>query len=195
MTEIKSRYRELVKIHHPDRGGNEETFRAVQDAYDILTVTPSGHVYRNVDITLRDAFWGCEVSIPVGDEVRVIPIDEGTESCTLRYHDYGYGKGSDLYLDIRVLEDDTWIRHEGNLTTILPVNSLLAIVGGNMTVDRFGENITVYIPAGAQHGQIIVVKGGGMRGQGDAIFHLQIVTPSVTEEHSEMINNILAEYC
>ena len=35
---IKSAYREKVKIHHPDKqGGNEEEFKRVQNAYDILS--------------------------------------------------------------------------------------------------------------------------------------------------------------
>jgi|SRR5215813_3816952 len=32
--EIKTRYRNLVKIHHPDNGGDPAKFRLIQEAYD-----------------------------------------------------------------------------------------------------------------------------------------------------------------
>jgi len=34
--EIKKSYRELVKKHHPDKGGNEETFKKISESYDTL---------------------------------------------------------------------------------------------------------------------------------------------------------------
>lgn len=34
--EIRSRYRELAKLHHPDRGGSEKDFHRVQEAMSIL---------------------------------------------------------------------------------------------------------------------------------------------------------------
>ena len=34
--EIKKSYRNLSKIHHPDKGGSEETFKKIQEAYDTL---------------------------------------------------------------------------------------------------------------------------------------------------------------
>ncbi len=35
--EIKKSYRNLSKIHHPDAGGNEETFKEINNAYSILS--------------------------------------------------------------------------------------------------------------------------------------------------------------
>ena len=34
--EIKKAYRRLARMHHPDKGGNEEMFKKIQNAYDIL---------------------------------------------------------------------------------------------------------------------------------------------------------------
>lgn len=35
-TEIRNRYRRLAALHHPDRGGEAEQFRRVQEAYELL---------------------------------------------------------------------------------------------------------------------------------------------------------------
>ncbi len=34
--ELRKRYRELLKQHHPDNGGNEETMKEINTAYDAL---------------------------------------------------------------------------------------------------------------------------------------------------------------
>jgi curved DNA-binding protein CbpA len=34
--EIKQAYRKLVKEHHPDRGGDAEKFKKINEAYDVL---------------------------------------------------------------------------------------------------------------------------------------------------------------
>lgn len=36
LEEIKKAYRQKAKEHHPDRGGNAETFKKINEAYDIL---------------------------------------------------------------------------------------------------------------------------------------------------------------
>ncbi len=35
-TDIRARYRRLAAVHHPDRGGEAEQFRRVQEAYELL---------------------------------------------------------------------------------------------------------------------------------------------------------------
>lgn len=37
ISEIKAEYRKLCKIHHPDKGGSEEKFKEISDAYSILS--------------------------------------------------------------------------------------------------------------------------------------------------------------
>ncbi len=34
--DIKKSYKELIKINHPDKGGNSEEFEKVKNAFDIL---------------------------------------------------------------------------------------------------------------------------------------------------------------
>lgn len=37
MSEIRRRYRELSKMHHPDKGGDAQTFDTIVKAYKALT--------------------------------------------------------------------------------------------------------------------------------------------------------------
>jgi len=37
LNDVKQRYRELAQIHHPDKGGNEERFKRISLAYEILS--------------------------------------------------------------------------------------------------------------------------------------------------------------
>src|SRR3972149_6543114 len=45
--EIKQSYRKLVKKHHPDKGGDENTFKKISNAYDILSNPEKKAKYEN----------------------------------------------------------------------------------------------------------------------------------------------------
>ena len=44
---IKNAYRKLASKHHPDKGGNAEQFKKVQEAYDVLGDPQKKHEYDN----------------------------------------------------------------------------------------------------------------------------------------------------
>ena len=46
--EIKAAYRKLSKQHHPDSGGDEEKFKEVSAAWDVLGDTPKRKEYDEV---------------------------------------------------------------------------------------------------------------------------------------------------
>lgn len=48
-SEIKDAYRKLVMIHHPDRGGDQETFLRIQKSYEAL----SGKKFKLMDDVVR----------------------------------------------------------------------------------------------------------------------------------------------
>jgi len=46
-SEIKIRFRELAKKHHPDRGGDAHEFNRIREAYDVLVNTPVDDIAAN----------------------------------------------------------------------------------------------------------------------------------------------------
>ena len=47
--EIKNAYRKLASKHHPDKGGDTEQFKKIQEAYDTLNDPQKKHQYDNPD--------------------------------------------------------------------------------------------------------------------------------------------------
>ena len=45
--DIKKSYRKLAMEHHPDKGGNEETFKKISEAYDVLSDENKRNQYNN----------------------------------------------------------------------------------------------------------------------------------------------------
>jgi DnaJ-class molecular chaperone len=45
--DIKKAYRKMAVKHHPDKGGDEETFKKISRAYEVLADKEQRHIYDN----------------------------------------------------------------------------------------------------------------------------------------------------
>tara|TARA_Y100000780_G_scaffold179369_1_gene164721 strand:- start:18969 stop:19841 length:873 start_codon:yes stop_codon:yes gene_type:complete len=55
--DITKNYRKLAKIYHPDKNGDEETFKRISSAYEILSDENKRKQYDNLNITDKGKFY------------------------------------------------------------------------------------------------------------------------------------------
>jgi molecular chaperone DnaJ len=131
----------------------------------------------------------------------VIPpgIDDGQQ---LRVQGQGEGgvRGGprgDLYVLVRVKEDRAFKRDGDDLVHILRISPAQAALGDEVavpTIDR--EPARIRVPAGAQHGQVVRIRGKGVprlggTGRGDQLVYLDVVIPrSLSKEERRLYQKL-----
>lgn len=102
----------------------------------------------------------------------------------------------DLYVLVRVRQDERFVREGDDLITALDVGAPLAAVGATFEVPTLDGETTVEIPAGTQPGEILTLRGLGMPGlrrgrQGDLRVVVNVVVPRrLTAEQRELLERL-----
>jgi molecular chaperone DnaJ len=92
------------------------------------------------------------------------------------------GPSGDVYVVVRVREDERFVRDQEDLHTVIDVAAPLAALGTTVQVPSLDGEIPVEIPAGTQPGEIITLRARGLpplqRGRtGDLHVHVNVVIP------------------
>ena len=92
------------------------------------------------------------------------------------------GPAGDLYVVVRVREDERFLRDGEDLITVIDVPAPLAALGTTVEVPTFDGPVPVEVPAGTQPGEQIVLRGRGLpplsRGRtGDIRVVVNVATP------------------
>jgi molecular chaperone DnaJ len=92
------------------------------------------------------------------------------------------GPSGDLYVVVRVREDERFVRDREDLHTVIDVAAPLAALGTTVQVPSLDGEIPVEVPAGTQPGEIITLRARGLpplqRGRtGDLHVHVNVVIP------------------
>jgi molecular chaperone DnaJ len=74
---------------------------------------------------------------------------------------YG-GPAGDLYVVVRVADDERFLRDGEDLVTVIDVPAPLAALGTTMQVPTLDGDVPLEIPAGTQPGETIVMRGRGL---------------------------------
>ena len=95
--------------------------------------------------------------------------------------DFG-GPPGDLYVQVRVREDERFVRDGDDLVTVLDVSAPHAALGGRFSVPTLDGDEEVEVPAGTQPGEELLLRGLGMpalRGKrnGDLRVVVNVVVP------------------
>jgi molecular chaperone DnaJ len=124
------------------------------------------------------------------------------------------GPSGDLYVVVRVVEDERFLRDGEDLITVVDVPAPMAALGATIDVPTLEGDVPVDVPAGTQPGETILLRGRGMpplqRGRtGDLRVVVNVTIPrrltgdqrdlmerlaaSLTEENSRSDEGMLAK--
>jgi curved DNA-binding protein len=155
-----------------------------------------------LDITLNEAFEGGtrtlelkrhEIGAGGAPEARThtvrVTIPPGvTEGQTIRLAGqgesaYGGRVAGDLFLQVHILPHPLFHLDGRDVTLSLPVAPWEAALGAAVKVPTLGGHVEMHIPAGAQSGQKLRLRGRGLpgaSGAGDQYVQLRVVLPPAT---------------
>ena len=110
------------------------------------------------------------------------------------------GPNGDLYLEIIIQPHQQFKRDGNDIHLTIPLNFVDAALGTKIDVPTVYGESTVEIPIGTQPGQILRMRGKGIRDlrskkPGDQYIHLDIKTPTkLSKKESELLNAFKIEY-
>jgi molecular chaperone DnaJ len=108
------------------------------------------------------------------------------------------GPPGDLYVVVRVAEDERFLRDGSNLVTVVDVPAPAAALGTNVVVPTLDGDEEIKVAPGTQPGSVVTLRGRGMptigRGRrGDQQVVLNVVIPrNLTERQSELLEELRA---
>jgi molecular chaperone DnaJ len=124
---------------------------------------------------LRDRAWDVDVpaGIESGQRIRIAAAGHAGESG---------GPAGDLYVLVRVAEDERFERRGQDLVTVAEVPATLAMLGGQIKTPTLDGEREVEVPAGSQPGDTIRLKGLGLpslrrAARGDQYVLVDVVVP------------------
>ena len=128
-------------------------------------------------------------------KVKVPPgVDNGTQLRIRNEGDIGVGSGpnGDLYVNISVKDHPLFQREDENLICEVPISIPNAVIGGSIDIPTLEGKSELKIPPGIQPGQIMRLKGKGIKDLrssriGDLYVKLNIVIPKTTSSKQKKI--------
>jgi DnaJ-class molecular chaperone len=162
--------------------------------------TMRGMDYRyNLEISFLEAVNGVKKRVQFPDnETLDISVPAGVETGqTLRLrHKGGPGAGrgepGDALIELKVQPHPLFSRDGDNITIELPIAVSEAVLGARVEVPTIGGRVTVAVPKGASSGQVLRLRGKGVKNNrsgahGDQLITLKIVLPAVIDGDLERL--------
>src|SRR5215207_1163838 len=106
------------------------------------------------------------------------------------------GLPGDLYVLVRVTEDERFLRDGSDLVTVVDVPAPAAALGTTVSVPTLDGEHGVEVPPGTQPGTVVTLRGKGMptigrRGRGDQQVVLNVVVPrNLTARQRELLGEL-----
>lgn len=137
-----------------------------------------------LNVTFLDAVLGgkTQIVLPDGSAVEV-KIPEGTgDGQTIRLRGKGgpgNGNGSpgDALVTLSVAPHPVFQREGDDILITLPITLDEAVLGGKVATPTISGTVKLSVPRGASSGQTLRLRGRGVKGRGDQMVTLSIVSP------------------
>ena len=142
--DIKKAYRKLAMQHHPDRGGDQERFKQITQAYDILSSSDKKAAYDNPNPGFNFNQQNHGQHNPFGGT----PFD----------HIFGQG-----FRQQQQTPRNRDINVQANIDLVDVLTGKNLIIQYQLATGRI-ETVTVDVPLGAKHGDTIQYQGLGDEG-------------------------------
>ncbi|MGH8323775.1 MAG: DnaJ C-terminal domain-containing protein, partial [Steroidobacteraceae bacterium] len=99
------------------------------------------------------------------------------------------GRAGDLYLEVHIRPNRLFQLEGRDVTLTLPVAPWEAALGGPVKVPTLAGPVEMNIPAGAQSGQKLRLRGRGLPGQqpGDEYVQLKVVLPQANSPEARAL--------
>ncbi|OWY11324.1 molecular chaperone DnaJ [Thioclava sp. F42-5] len=157
----------------------------------------------SLNVPFLDAARGAETHITLPDgQSLTVKIPRGTEDGqTLRLRGkgapgYGGAPAGDALITVLVGAHPVFDRDGDDILVTLPITIEEAVLGGKVTTPTIDGPVGLTIPAGANSGQVLRLRGRGIanakrKTKGDQRVELKIVTPPSIDEN---LRNFLTEW-
>jgi DnaJ-class molecular chaperone len=162
-------------------------------------------VHYQMEVSFRDSILGAEKTITLanGKNVR-LKIPAGvTSGAKLRLGGQGEHAetgaiAGDAYIEINVVPEAGWQRHDKDVEMELPISFMEAIMGAEVSTQTLYGPVMLSIPAGVSSGTRLRIKGKGVitkEGAGNQIVILKIVMPKkIQPELKETIKHLAEKF-
>ena len=171
--EIKQAFRKLAMIHHPDRGGDPEKFKEINEAYQVLSDSKKRAQY--------DQFGSADVGAGGSNW-------QGAGSASQNWDFRDFGGFGDIF-------ETVFGQAFSQVQTELHISLTQAILGDKIELQTSNrDNITLNVPSGTADGTTFRFRGKGQpyrRGRGDLLITVRVKLPrKLSRQQKELFEEL-----
>jgi DnaJ-class molecular chaperone len=150
---------------------------------------PGQDAQYHLDIPFLDAVNGTKtrITLPDGSTLDVTIPPGVNEGQVLRLKGKGHpglgeGPPGDALVEVGVRPHPVFKRDGNDIVVELPISLDEAVLGGKVQIPTIGGKVAMTVPAGANSGQTLRLKGRGVKGKGDQLVKLNVVMPEKIDD-------------
>jgi curved DNA-binding protein len=173
--EIKRAFRKKAHEHHPDKGGDQEAFKKINEAYQVLSDDQKRRQYDAMGGNVGGGFGG--------------GAGGGFDGFDFNFGGFQGGGFGDFFSDM-------FGAALANVQAEVQISIPQAVLGDIIELRVGDERVRLEVPAGTQDGQQFMFRGKGKpfrNGRGDLTISLRVVIPRrLSKQERELYEKLRA---